>query len=700
MNDSRRTNHLIDEKSPYLLQHAYNPVAWRPWSDESLRLAREQDRPIFLSIGYSTCHWCHVMAHESFEDEGIAAQLNRSFISIKVDREERPDLDRIYMAATQAMTGSGGWPLSVFLLPDGRPFYAGTYFPPQPRYGHPGFSDILAAIERVWQEDRLKISESAEKISAYIKESGRSGQGQDLAPELSEQAIENLQSIYDRTYAGFGSGSKFPQPAILEFLLRYAHKTGSSEALEMVVETLNAMAAGGIYDHIGGGFHRYAVDRQWRVPHFEKMLYDQAQLASLFLDASLLTGNRDYAGIARETLDYTLRDMRRDGGFFSAEDADSENPYNPAEHGEGAFFLWQAQEIEQLLGRDAALIFNAAYGVEADGNALSDPAQEFSGRNILYRRTGDRELSRQFNRTAEEIHDILQQARQTLLQQRRRRTRPHLDDKVITAWNGLMLSALARGSRILEDRRYLEAAEETADFLLARLVVDGELKRRWREGEARFDGGLEDYAFLIQGLLDLYAADHRPARLQQALALSRRQVELFSDPAGGFFESREEDGLIARMKGQYDGAEPSGNSVSALNLLRLSSLTGDEVWRDLAEQTMRAAAGTLVHQPSAMPLMLAASLAGPGRGRQVVIAGDPADEGTRLLLRAVNSQYLPDTTVLLADDGDNQRYLAELLPFIGMIEKKDGKATAYLCEGMACRLQTCDPAELAGILRE
>ncbi len=700
MNDSKKSNRLIDEKSPYLLQHAYNPVAWRPWSDESLRLAREQDRPIFLSIGYSTCHWCHVMAHESFEDEEIAALLNRSFISIKVDREERPDLDRIYMAATQAMTGSGGWPLSVFLLPDGRPFYAGTYFPPQPRYGHPGFSDILAAIERVWQEDRLKISESAEKISEYLKESGRSGQGQDLDPELPEQALEGLQSIYDRTYAGFGSGSKFPQPSILEFLLRYTHKTGSSEVLQMVVETLNAMAAGGIYDHIGGGFHRYAVDRQWRVPHFEKMLYDQAQLASLFLDASLLTGNRAYAGIARETLDYTLRDMRREGGFFSAEDADSENPYNPAEHGEGAFFLWQAQEIEQLLGRDTTLIFNAAYGVEANGNALSDPAQEFNGRNILYRRTGDRELSRQFGRTAEEIRDILQKARQTLLQQRRRRTRPHLDDKVITAWNGLMLSALARGSRILEDRRYLQAAEETADFLLAQLVVDGDLKRRWREGEARFDGGLEDYAFLIQGLLDLYAADHRPARLQQALALSRRQVELFSDPAGGFFESREGDDLIARMKGQYDGAEPSGNSVSALNLLRLSSLTGDEAWRDLAEQAMRATAGTLIHQPSAMPLMLAASLTGLGRGRQVVIAGDPANEDTRQLLRAVNSQYLPDTTVLLADGGENQQYLAGMLPFIGMIERKDGKATASLCEGMACRLQTCDPAELTGILRE
>ena len=472
-------------------------------------------------------------------------------------------------------------------------------------------------LQRLSGPGRKTASRSANRrrISASTSRSPAApGRDRTLPPNSSEQALEGLISIYDRTYAGFGSGSKFPQPAILEFLLRYAQKTGSSEVLQMVVETLNALAAGGIYDHIGGGFHRYAVDRQWRVPHFEKMLYDQAQLASLFLDASLLTGNRAYAGIARETLDYTLRDMRRGGGFFSAEDADSENPYNPAEHGEGAYFLWQAQEIEQLLGRDTALIFNAAYGVEPNGNALSDPAQEFSGRNILYRRTADRELSRRFGRTEEEIRDILQKARQTLLQQRQRRTRPHLDDKVITAWNGLMLSALARGSRILEDRRYLQAAEETADFLLAQLVVDGDLKRRWRDGEARFDGGLEDYAFLIQGLLDLYAADHRPARLQQALALSRQQVDLFGDPAGGFFESREGADLIARMKGQYDGAEPSGNSVSALNLLRLSSLTGDEAWRDLAEQTMRAAAGTLVHQPSAMPLMLAASLADLGRG--------------------------------------------------------------------------------------
>ncbi len=700
MNDTRKTNHLIAEKSPYLLQHAHNPVDWRPWSAESLALAKAQDKPIFLSIGYSTCHWCHVMAHESFEDAGIAMLLNRAFIPIKVDREERPDIDQIYMTATQVMTGSGGWPLSVFLLPDGKPFFAGTYFPPQARYGHPGFVGILETIEKIWAEDRTKLTESAEKITASLRETSSVGHSTTLAPELPERGFVALSGMYDRSYAGFGSGNKFPQPVYLDFLLRYSQRTGDSEALQMVVESLGAMTAGGMYDHIGGGFHRYAVDRQWRVPHFEKMLYDQAQMISILLDASLLTGNRYFAGVARETLDYTLRDMRRDGGFFTAEDADSENPYDPEEHGEGAFFLWQEQEIDALLDRDEAVIFKTAYGVQSNGNALNDPAQEFTGRNILYRSTDDRELARHYGRTAEDIQDILQGARQTLLQQRNRRTRPHLDDKVITAWNGLMLSALAKGSRVLEDRRYLQAAEETADFIFGTLIVDGSLKRRWREGDARFEASLEDYAFLIQGLLDLYAADHQPKRLQQALALTEQQVAGFADPAGGFFDTLAGTELITRMKGLYDGAEPSGNSVAAMNLLRLARLTGESSWQEMAEGTILAAADILEQQPAALPLMLAAHLMDQAGSRQVVIAGNPADDDTKLLLRAINSRYLPDTTVLLADGGANQQYLAGLLPSIGTALKKDGRATATVCEGMACRLQTGDPAELAKMLRE
>ena len=365
MNDTRKTNHLIDEKSPYLLQHVHNPVDWRPWSEEAMALARELDKPIFLSIGYSTCHWCHVMAHESFENEDIAELINRSCIPIKVDREERPDIDQIYMTATQAMTGSGGWPLSVFLLPDGKPFFAGTYFPPEPRYGHPGFRDILQTIAKIWANDRSKLTDSAEKITHYLRESSSVRHDAALDPDLPEKGLAALASMYDKTYAGFGKGNKFPQPVYLDFLLRYSQRMANTEALEMVVETLNALTWGGIYDHIGGGFHRYSVDRLWRVPHFEKMLYDQAQLISVLLDTSLVTGNQHYAAVARETLDYTLRDMRRGGGFFSAEDADSENPYNPEEHGEGAFFLWQEAEIDLLLGRDEAAIFKAAYGVHS-----------------------------------------------------------------------------------------------------------------------------------------------------------------------------------------------------------------------------------------------------------------------------------------------------------------------------------------------
>ena len=699
MSDTRRANRLINEKSPYLLQHAYNPVAWQPWSDDVLDYAREEDRPIFLSIGYSTCHWCHVMAHESFEDEAIAAQLNRFFIPVKVDREERPDLDRIYMTATQAMTGSGGWPLSVFLLPDGQPFFAGTYFPPRPIADRPSFTDVLTAIERAWRADRGRINDSAARITDYLRQLTAPGQAEaDLAADLPQKGLAALGAMYDRSYAGFGSGNKFQQPAYLELLLRHAAAPGDRDALEMLVATLNAMSAGGIYDHVGGGFHRYAVDRQWRVPHFEKMLYDQAQLAAVLLDASLVTGHPGYAATAAETLDYCLRDLRRGGGFFSAEDADSDNPYNPEEHGEGAFYLWQEAEIDALLAPAEAPIFKAAYGVEPDGNALSDPAGEFTGRNILYRALDDRDLARRFDRGEDEIAALLHRGRETLLQRRDRRIRPGLDDKVITAWNGLMLTALAKGSRILAAPRYLQAAEETADFLLEHLLVDGRLKRRWRDGEARFDAGLDDYAFLIQGLLDLYAADHRPLRLQQALELAATMIADFADPAGGFFDTPATDGLIIRTKDRYDGAEPSGNSVAALVLLRLTRLTGDTSWQELGRQTIRAAAATLAEQPAALPLMLAAQLLDQGRARQIVIAGYPDDDDTRLLLRAVNGRYLPDTTVLVADGARNQDYLATLLPFIAEVGARDGRAVAQVCEGFSCRLETGDAAELARIL--
>ena len=701
MNHTRKANRLIDEKSPYLLQHAFNPVDWQPWSEAVLERARREDRPIFLSIGYSTCHWCHVMAHESFEDEAIAHQLNRFFIPVKVDREERPDIDRIYMTATQAMTGSGGWPLSVFLLPDGQPFFAGTYFPPRAVYGRPGFTDVLTAIEKTWHEDRGRINDAASRITAYLRNLAAGGEAADrLADDLPEKGLAALAAMYDRSHAGFGSGNKFPQPVYLEFLLRYFHKTGDSDALQMLVETLNAMTAGGMYDHIGGGFHRYAVDRQWRVPHFEKMLYDQAQLAAILLDAFLVTGHPGYAATARETLDYCLRDLRTGGGFFSAEDADSENPYNPAEHGEGAYFLWQEAEIDSLLGAEDAAIFKAAYGVLPDGNAPSDPAREFAGRNLLYRALDDRELARKYGRTEREIADVLRRGRQTLLVRRNQRTRPHLDDKVITAWNGLMLTALAKGSQVFDDPGYLTAAEETADFVTDHLLVDGRLKRRWRDGEARFEASLEDFAFLIQGLLDLYAADHLPRRLRQAIELADRMVGDFSDPAGGFFDTVADSGLITRMKDRYDGAEPSGNSVAAMVLLRLARLTGDPSWQETARRTILAAAGTLEAQPAALPLMLAAHLLDRSRDRLVVIAGFPASDDTRRLLRAAGRRYLPDTTVLVADGAGNQDYLATLQPFFAEFAEKDGRAVAQVCEGRSCRLQTADPAELARILGE
>ncbi len=530
------TNHLAAEKSPYLRQHAHNPVDWYPWGEAAFEKSRSEDKPIFLSVGYSTCHWCHVMERESFENEQLAAILNRWFVPVKVDREERPDVDRIYMTFVQASTGSGGWPMSVFLTPELKPFFGGTYFPPDNRYGRPGFGAILERIAQAWRDDRGRIVQSSGDVIAQLAQySGATGPSTG-APDKAvlDSAFQHFRRMFDSAHGGFGSAPKFPRPVVFNFLLRYYARTNRHEALDMTLETLRAMANGGMHDQLGGGFHRYSVDERWFVPHFEKMLYDQAQLAISYLEAFQITHDPFYAKIARSTLDYVLRDMTHpEGGFYSAEDADSViDPANPKEKGEGAFYIWSAQELKNEL-KDYPR-FASIYGVGDNGNVQDDPHGEFTGKNILY-------LREPLDDAAEAE---LQAAKTALLAIRSKRVRPHLDDKILTAWNGLMIWAFAKGAQILNEPRYLEAAQRAASFILT-LMYDansGVLQRRYRDGEAAIAGFLDDYAFFIGALLDLYEADFDPRHVETAMALTDKMRALFEDPVGGgFFSTAEGD---------------------------------------------------------------------------------------------------------------------------------------------------------------
>ncbi|MFH1217685.1 MAG: thioredoxin domain-containing protein [Pseudomonadota bacterium] len=605
-------NRLANEISPYLIQHAHNPVNWFPWGEEAFSLAKRENKLIFLSIGYSTCHWCHVMAHESFEDQEIADYLNAHFISIKVDREERPDIDRIYMAATQAITGAGGWPMTVFLLPDRAPIYAGTYFPPRAKFGRPGFIDLLQALIKARKDNPAGIAETAAALTDHLQNMGNTKGAATVDPDLPAKTFQLLQNDYDREYGGFGAAPKFPRPVNFSFLLAWHEQTGNVPALDMVLATLRKMAAGGMYDQLGGGFHRYSVDGQWRVPHFEKMLYDQAQLAVIFFEAFAVSKDPFFRRIGQETLDYVLRDMTdSSGGFFSAEDADSTDPDDAAKHGEGSFYLWKSAEIAKLLDADEADVFTFYYGVTTLGNALDDPMGEFTGRNILYVAATIEETAAKFNENPKDIESILVRAKEKLFLARAKRPRPHLDDKILCSWNGLMLSAFAKGFHVTGNPAYRDAAKKAADFLLSTLLEEesGTLLRRYRLGHAGLTGQLDDYAYLAQGLIDLADAFGDEDYRNTAIRLTEKQIDLFSDlDGGGFFETPDTDAtLIARMKNDYDGAEPAANSVAAENLLRLAPF-GREEWKALAGKTIDAFGGQLNRFPPAMPLMVCAFL--------------------------------------------------------------------------------------------
>jgi hypothetical protein len=702
INGKKKANRLIDEKSPYLLQHAYNPVDWYPWGDEAFDKARRENKPIFLSIGYSTCHWCHVMEHESFENGPIAETMKKYYISIKVDREERPDVDKVYMSAVQAMTGSGGWPLSTFLTPDLKPFYGGTYFPPKDAHGRPGFPTVLERIHQFWEEEREKVSESAEQLITLLRQNrGALPAEIDVDESVLKKTYHQFAAQYDPKYGGFGGGPKFPRPAVFDFLFRYFDRTNNPEALTMALTTLQSMARGGMYDQIGGGFHRYSVDEQWRVPHFEKMLYDQAQLVNSYLEAYQVTRDEFYARVARETLDYVLRDMTDPGGgFYSAEDADSPDPGNPSHSSEGAFYLWTKAEIEKILDIDDAKIFCHHFGVAEEGNALLDPLGEFSGKNVLFGSFTLEQTAKIFSRDEAEVESVLVRSRKKLFEVRNKRPRPQRDDKIITAWNGLMIGAFARASRIFDEPRYEKAASSAAHFVINTMCDKTALKRRYRDGEAKFEAQLDDYAFFIQGLLDAYETTFDVGLLKLALALHGTQVALFWDATeGGFHDfSGKDASILLRTKESYDGAEPAGNSVASMNLIRLSQITDDAILKKKTEKTLRLFNAKLQQAPHAMPFMMAAIVFFLSTPKQIVIAGEKTSPDTRRLLKEITRRYHPNKIVLLADGNEGQEFLSERLPFMASMAPVEKKATAYVCENYACNLPITDPAQFRAIL--
>jgi uncharacterized protein YyaL (SSP411 family) len=704
---SSEPNRLAGEKSPYLQQHAYNPVDWYPWGEEAFAKATSENKPIFLSVGYSTCHWCHVMESESFSNPEIATLLNRHFVSIKVDREERPDIDKIYMTFIQSNTGRGGWPMSVFMTPDRRPFFGGTYFPPERRWQRPGFKEILLKISDQWKENRSTLLTSAAKITEQLQELAKTNTGGGTA--LQDKWLSETFAWYRRAYngklGGFGGAPKFPRPVNFNFLFRYHARSHEEPALEMATNTLRQMAAGGIRDHVGGGFHRYSTDRKWFLPHFEKMLYDQAQITVAYLEAFQITGDESFAEVAREILKYVLRDLKDShAGFFSAEDADSPiSREQPKEKAEGAFYVWTQDELEHLLG-EASELFETYYGVKSEGNIAQDPFGEFDGQNLLSIVTTKRALRVEFGKTEDEVDELLEIGRQKLLEARQHRPRPMRDDKVLTAWNGLMISAFSKAFQTLGERSYLLAARQAAEFIEKHLFDSGTktLTRRFRDGEAAIGGMLDDYAFFIQGLLDLYEASLEDKWLEWAIDLQDTQNGLFRDKeGGGFFKTTGKDSsLIVRLKEDYDGSEPAPNSIVALNLLRLGQMTGNVDWTTMGEETIVSFARRLEAAPYSMPQMMVALDFSIGKPLQILLAGDRENEDTLAMLREVRKRFVPRKVVLLADGGPLHQRLAKAVPTLEHLRRIDGKTTAYVCRDFICELPTNSSAVLAQILEK
>ncbi|HEY6064662.1 MAG TPA: thioredoxin domain-containing protein [Thermoanaerobaculia bacterium] len=685
-------NRLAAEKSPYLLQHAENPVDWYPWGEEAFARARNEDKPIFLSIGYSTCHWCHVMERESFENERIAGLINRDFVPVKVDREERPDVDDVYMTAVQTMTGSGGWPLSLFLTPEGRPFHGGTYYPPEDRYGRPGFPALLGAIAEAWKTRRGDLESSAGRLVDHLDLAAHAPAG---GPEVGagplDKAARALAAEFDPRSGGFGGAPKFPPAMRIEFLIRYFLRTGEPKAREMVETTLSRMSEGGLFDHVGGGFHRYSTDARWLVPHFEKMLYDNALLARAYTIASRAFGNAEFARVARETLDYLLREMTPDdpfagsppaGGFFAAQDADSAGE-------EGTFSVWDPTSLEEAVGAEAAPIVAARYGVTEAGNFEN-------GRTVLSIVVGVPELAKKFATSEARVEEILRESRRKMFEARSRREPPATDTKLLTDWSALAISAFALAARVLGEPRYEEAARRAADRILDRCRTEAGLLHREKDGVAGIPGFASDYAFLVEALLDLYEATFEPRYFRAAVELAEEMEERFADPRGGYFLSAEgHDHLIVRPRELFDGATPSSNSVAAMNLLRLATFTGDLKYGARADAIFSSLAGYLDRAPAAFPRLLCALDYRQDEPREVVLSGEVGREDFESLRAAVFGGKRLNRIVAHADAAGS---LASVSPLVASRGSTDGAARAWVCRNFACLRPTSDPAELAAAL--
>lgn len=695
MMSKKNHNRLAFEKSPYLLQHANNPVDWYPWGPEAFERARKENKPIFLSIGYSTCHWCHVMAHESFEDPQIGSLMNDAFVSIKVDREERPDIDMLYMTVCQMLTGSGGWPLTIIMTPDEKPFFAGTYIPRETRFGLLGMLDLIPRIKEIWATRNDKVLSSASQITTAVQKATLPAPGEELGEAMLHLAYEQLRDRFDEEYGGFGGAPKFPTAHNLLFLLRYWKRTKDRKALDMVEKTLQAMRRGGIYDHIGFGFHRYSTDQRWLVPHFEKMLYDQALLAMAYIETFQATGKEEYAQTAREIFTYVLREMTAaDGGFYSAEDADSEGV-------EGKFYLWTYDEIKQILAPEEADFAVKVFNIEENGNFADEVAGSKTGGNIPHLTKPLQEIASELNVSVPELQKRLESIRQKLFAYHDKRIHPRKDDKILTDWNGLMVAALATGARVLTEPLYASAAKRAVGFIIDNMLTsDGRLLHRYRDGEAALPAHLNDYAFLIDGMLELYETTFEVDYLEKAVRLNEYLLEHFWDEKNGgfYFTADDGEGLLIRQKEIYDGAIPSGNSIAMLNLLRLGRMTANSSLEQKAARIGRAFFENVSQSPSAYTQLMIAVDFAVGPSYEVIIVGDRRADDTGKLLRAVQQEFLPNKIVIFLPAGPDSSDIKHIAPFTRYQSTIHDKATAYVCVNHNCKLPTTDIDTMLSLL--
>jgi len=678
-------NRLRFEKSPYLLQHASNPVDWHAWGEEAFEKAKTENKPIFLSIGYSTCHWCHVMERESFQDSEVAELMNKVFVSIKVDREERPDIDGVYMSVCQMLTGSGGWPLTIIMTPDKKPFFAGTYFPKESRFGRTGMLELIPLIKENWLTQQDKITNTANQIILALKQGQDESPGKELGEAFLNIAYEQLAQRFDEEHGGFGGAPKFPSPHNLLFLLRYWKRTGNGKALEMAEKTLHAMRRGGIYDHIGFGFHRYSTDERWLVPHFEKMLYDQAMIAIAYTEAYQATKKQEFKETAQEIFAYVLRDMASpEGGFYSAEDADSEGV-------EGKFYLWKEEEVRDVLGDKEGSLIISVLNIKKRGNFADE-----ASRNILHLYKSSAEMSSELGVSEEELRSRFERARQKLFSFREKRVPPLKDDKILTDWNGLMIAALARGAQVFDEQRYAKAAKSSADFILKSMFAGGRLLHRYRDARAEIAANLDDYAFFVWGLLELYEATFEVSYLKAALAINDSMITHFwDDEKGGFYFTADDgESILVRQKEIYDGAMPSGNSAAMLNLLRLGRITANSKLEEMAAQIEQAFSSRIREMPLGYTYLASAMDFAAGPSYEVVVAGDSKAADTKAMLKALRKIFLPNKIVLFLPSEQELPEIAYLAEFTKQLQSIKGRATAYVCTNYSCKLPTTDISQM------